>query len=124
MLSATPEETVVYIARRIGYLYYHRPLMCGGSGAGVDLLLHTYHDIWSVIVGRQNEVREVWGRVLEEEDCGSADFSTRYSMNHPEAFDEQIAGYAVEQWRKVSDRLDVPVPHAELVAEFRKQSNA
>jgi hypothetical protein len=86
-----PEDIVAHIVRQIGYLYYDRPLMYGGSGTGVDLLLHTYHDIWSVIVDRHDEFRKVWWKVLEEEDCGSADFSTRYTMNHPEASDEQVA---------------------------------
>jgi hypothetical protein len=115
----TSEDTIAHIARQVGCLYYHHPLMYGGSGAGVDLLLHTYHDIWAVIVGRRDEFRKTWWKVLEEEDCGSADFSTRYSMNHPEASDKQIAAYVVSQWRKVSERLGVPIPHAELIAEFR-----
>ena len=39
-------------------------------------------------------------------------------MNHPEASEEEIAQYVVKQWRKISDQFDVPLPHAELKAEF------
>ena len=30
----SPDAIVRYITLRIGYLYYHRPLMFGGTGAG------------------------------------------------------------------------------------------
>ena len=116
----TPEDSVAYIARQIGYVYHHRPLMYGGTGAGVDLLLHAYHDIWSVIVERHQEFREVWWRVLEEENCGSANFSTRHSTDHPGASDLEIASYVVQQWQKVSERLDVPIPHRQIAQELER----
>jgi hypothetical protein len=114
----SPEEIVAYVARRIGYMYYHRPIMYGGNAEGVDLLLYTYHEFWSEIVGRFDEFREVYWKVGEEEDCGAATFSTRYSMDHPDASDDDNVRYTVAQWRKVSDRLDVPIPRAELAIEF------
>ncbi|MGO8745339.1 MAG: hypothetical protein ACLQNE_05065 [Thermoguttaceae bacterium] len=110
----TPEETIAWIAGAIGYVYNdHRPLMYGGNGAGVDLLLHVYHEMWSFIVGRYDEFEDTWQQVLEEEECGSANFSTRYSMNHPGVSEEDVARYVVEQWRKVSERLGIPIPRAE-----------
>ncbi len=113
------QEIEAILALKIGYMYYHRPLMYGGTADGVDLLLHTYHEIWSEIEGRHDEFRNTWWRVLEEEECGSANFSTRYRMNHPEASDEEIVSYAVDQWRKVSTRLGVPIPHQQLRLSFR-----
>jgi hypothetical protein len=97
--------------------------MYGGTGAGVDLLLHTYHDIWSFVVDRYDEFRQVCWNVHEEEECGSFSFSRTYSMNHLEASEERVADYVVDQWRKVSERLGVPIPRAELVAKFPKKSS-
>jgi len=114
----TPDEIVAHLAHHIGLLYYHRPLMYGGSGNGVEIVLHDYHQIWAEVVERYDEFRQTWWRVLEEEDCGAANFSHRYSMNHPGASEEEIAKYVCAQWRKVSDRLGVPIPHAALKQEF------
>jgi hypothetical protein len=117
----SPEEIVAYIALKIGYMYYHhRPILYGGTGAGVDLLLLNYHELWAEITNRQEELRETWHSVLNAEDCGSASFSMRYSMNNPEASQPEIAQYVVDQWRKISDQLELPLPHAELIAEFEK----
>ena len=37
----TVPEIIAYLAKRIGLMYYHRPLMYGGATEGVDLLLHS-----------------------------------------------------------------------------------
>lgn len=114
----TVEEIIAYIAHRIGYIYYHRPLMYGGTAHGVDTLLHYYHELWAEIVDRQDEFRRTsWG-VHAEEDCDAASFPTRYARNHPDAKEAEIADYAVRQWRKISERLGVPIPHQELKREF------
>lgn len=114
----TPEEIVALLAHHIGLLYYHRPLMYGGSGDGVELTLLNYHHIWAEVVERYDEFRQTWWKVLEEEDCGAANFSHRYSMNHPTASEAEIAEYVCTQYRKISDRLGVPIPHAALKKEF------
>ena len=120
-LMKSPEEIVAYIALRIGYLYYHhRPLLYGGTAAGVDLLLLNYHELRAEITNRQEELWETWHSVLKDEDCGSANFSTRYAMNNPDASQPEIAQYVVNQWRKISDKLGVPLPHNVLRAEFDK----
>jgi len=114
----TPDEIIEYIALRIGYVYYHRPLMYGGDGEGVDLLLHTYHTIWSEIVERHAEFQATCLKVSAEEKCGAANFATRYKMNHPQESEQEIAAYVVQQWRKISDCLSVPLDHAFLKREF------
>lgn len=115
------QELVAYIAHRIGYVYYFdRPLMYGGTGAGVDLLLLNFHEFWAEIMDRQDELRTTYWKALEDEDCGSANFSNRFAINNPEASEHEIAQYVVKQWRKISDQLEVPVPHAELKAELDK----
>jgi hypothetical protein len=111
-------DIATYLATRIGYLYYHRPLMYGGTRAGVDLLLRTYHEIWAEVTDRQGGFEETWRRFLEEEDCGSASFSARYSMDHPAATEIELAEYVVKQWRRVSEDLGIPIPHDALREEF------
>ena len=37
------EAMVEYLAEQIGVLYYHNPLMYGGSPNGVETLLWAYH---------------------------------------------------------------------------------
>ena len=118
----SPEETVQYIATQIGYVYYRPPLMYGGTGAGVETYLLDHHQIWAFIVDRQSDLRDAFLAGLATEDCGSADFSTRYAMNHPNATQADIADYVVAQWRKISDRLNVPIPHSEIRQELTKFS--
>ena len=103
-------EIASYIATRIDYVY-DRPLMYGFSGEGVDQLLLTYHEIWAEIKDRQQDFDEIRHQVLREEECGSANFSTRYKMNNPAAADREVAEYAVKQWRKISVRMGLYIPH-------------
>ena len=114
----SPEAMVEYFAERIGLMYYHLPLLYGGSGAGVEALLYTYHEAWAYLVDFDGDWRKVWSKALEEEDCGSANFSHRYSMNNPNASEEEIAAYVVNHWRPVSEKLGMPISHAALDAEF------
>jgi hypothetical protein len=115
----TPDEIVALLAYRIGEMYYHgRPLMYGGTPWGVHLYLNTLHYLWAEIVERVKEFNAILEQTYQEEDCGACDFSTRYAINHPKASKEEIAQYTMAQWRKVSDRLGVPIPHAALKREF------
>ena len=114
----TPEAMVEFFAERIGLIYYHMPLAYGGSGAGVEVLLRAHHDAWAYLVEYDGDWRNAWWKWLEAEDCGSADFSTRYAMNHPGAPEAEVAAYVVKHWRVVSDELGVPIPHERLRAEF------
>ncbi len=109
------------IANRIGLIYYHRPLMYGGSGEGVELLLHTYHALIAEFDGREDEFRSIYEKALDDENCGSANFANRYSLDHPGASEQEIAQYSVVQWRKISERMGVPIPHEEMKREFGEQ---
>ena len=112
------DQIVAELAYRIGLIYYHRPLMYGGTPAGVELLLWTLHSLWAFAVEREEEFDVEWRAELEREDCGAFDFSYRYSLNHPQASEDEIVAYTVKHWAIVSDRLNVPIPHARLKAEF------
>lgn len=114
------EAMVAYLAEQIGLMYYHNPLMYGGTAFGVETLLYAYHQAWAHLVDFDGDWRDMWWKALEAEDCGSADFSHRYSMNHPEAPEMEVVAYVVKHWRPVSEKLGVPIPHAALEAEFRE----
>ncbi len=113
------QEVIAYLSYRIGEIYYHdRPLKYGGTAAGVELLLYAYHDIWAQATNRSDELEDVWRSELKQEDCGSTNFSGRYSIDHPEADCDEIANYVVLHWRKISKLLEVPIPHAQLEKDF------
>jgi hypothetical protein len=114
----SPEAMVERLAERIGLMYYDNPLSWGGSAAGVEILLRAYHEAWAYLVEYDGDWRRVWWKALEAEDCGSADFSTFYSMNHPGATEPEVVAYVVKHWKPVSLQLGVPIPHAALEAEF------
>lgn len=86
----------------------------------MDLLLANLHEFWAEIMDRQDELRNTCWKAHQDEDCGSADFATRFALNHPEASEREIAQYVVIQWRKISDQLEVPIPYADLKAIFDK----
>lgn len=102
----TPERIIEVILLRIGSVYHgNRSLMYGGTPEGVDLLLHTYHVIWAEIVERCDDLATIGRAIYEEEDCGTMGFPRQYRTSHPNASDQEVAGYVVEQWRTISERL-------------------
>ena len=107
------DEIVAFIARRIGEVYYGQ-LMFGFSGKGVDQFLFTYHELWAEIMDCREELKTIYRRLLRENRCATAGFPKQYSLNNPEASEEEIAQYVVNQWRKISECLGVPIPHDEL----------
>ncbi|QDU93931.1 hypothetical protein [Lignipirellula cremea] len=104
----TSEEMIDWLAVRMGNIF-QRPLMYGGTGAGVEDWLYVYTEFWAEIVDRRDEWQTVRWQVGAEEDCGSNSFSGRYAEAHPEASEPEISAYTVAQWRKVADRLGMPV---------------
>jgi hypothetical protein len=116
------QQTIDDLTLRIGCIYYHRPLMYGGSADGVDVILHLLHSIWAYAVDRESEFEREWRSEMEREDCDSANFAFRYKMKHPNASEAEIASYVVEHWKRISLVLSVPIPHARLRDEFPPRS--
>lgn len=114
----SPEAMVEFLAERIGLMYYHLPLMYGGNAECVDALLYYYHHAWAYLVERDGDWRAAYWKELEALDCGVMNFATRYTSDHPEAPEEEVAAYVAKHWRVVSDELGVPIPHERLRAEF------
>jgi hypothetical protein len=116
----TTEEIIDLIAWRIGLLYHHNPLMYGGTPEGVENLLFHYHLLWAEIVDRVKEHSDVKGQVYEEEECNGHGFVGRYLVLHPDAKAGEVLQYLVSQWRKISDRLGIPIPHKAIIEDLRK----
>jgi hypothetical protein len=116
----TTEQIIDLIAERIGLLYHHNPLMYGGTPEGVETLLFYYHLLWAEIVDRVDDWRTVHLEQIMVEDAGSMAFSGKYRVDHPEATDSEAAKYATSQWRKISDKLGVPIKHEEIIKDLER----
>lgn len=108
------------IVERIGHIYF-RPLMYGGSSSGVDTILHYYHELWSIIFDQYENYRSIRDTIEEELSCGSANFSTKYKMDHSTATENEVAFFAVDQWMLISKKLKIPVPYDKLKKNLKAQ---
>jgi hypothetical protein len=114
-----------HILETIGHIYF-RPLMYGGTAQGVDLLLYHYHGLWAFITDQHEQFVEQSIQYHIEQDCDSASFATHYTLENPNATEQEIAAYVVKQWQELGKRLRVPIPYekieriyAELRAKLR-----
>jgi hypothetical protein len=104
----TIEEFLDILALRLGDLY-QCPLMYGGSAEGVEVLLHTYHSLWAEIFDRSDEFLQIWHAVAAEQNCGAASFPIHYARSHPQASEQEVVSYVLEQWHSVGLRLNIPI---------------
>ena len=107
------QEIVSFIASRIGHIYF-RPLMYGGTAFGVNLLLYQCHEFWAESMECRSRFSEIFQHVNDEEDCGSAGFAFHYLRMNPNSSEEEQITYIVQQWKKVSERLGIPIPYHEI----------
>ena len=117
------DEIVAFIVERIGHIYF-RPLMYGGSASGVDTILHYYHELWSKIFDKYHQYQSIRNSIEEKLGCGSANFSTKYKMEHSNATENEVAFFSVDQWMLISDKLGVPVPYESIKKELGNVSNS
>jgi hypothetical protein len=115
----TTEQIIDLIAWKIGLIYHHNPLAYGGTPEGVENLMHVYHELWSEIVERYKEYRDVMSQVYCEVECSG--FAGSYCYNHPYATRDEVTHYVLEHWRKISDRSEVPIPHEAIIEDLRKE---
>ncbi len=111
------DQIADFIVERIGHIYF-RPLMYGDSASGVDAILHYYHELWSMIFDQSDFYRSISRSIHAERECGSADFSTKYKMDHSTASEHEIAFFVVDQWMRISEALEIPVPYERIRNEF------
>ena len=87
-----------------------RPLMYGGTAEGTDLILHNFHEVISVIIGREDEVRAIVEDVLGSEGCGSANFATHFRRSRPDADEHETARHVVSRWAVIGERVAEHLP--------------
>jgi hypothetical protein len=104
----TGQEIEAYIREALA-LISHRPLMCGGTAEGVDLLLWNYYGLLTFIHHRDGDYTSIRDEVYGEEGCGSASFPSHYRRERPVATEAETAVYVLEQWRKIGQRLGFPL---------------
>lgn len=109
----TKEQIAETYVERIGHVYF-RPLMYGGDGRGVELLLSLYHSFWAELLDQEDKLSDIIRTVMEEQKCGAFSFVPRYKYNQPNASEQELADYAVLQWIKISDRINLPIGYKSL----------
>ena len=83
--------------------------MYGGTSAGVDLILREYLALWAFVMNRIDDFDQAANSELERQNCDSANFSTRYQLNHPTASEDQIVEYVVRCWQTIAWAMKVPI---------------
>jgi len=83
----------------------------------------SHHELWAEVMDLRECFTEISYTIHAEQDCGSADFSTHYSRKYPTASMEDVCGYVVQQWKKISDHLQIPIPYDEIAHIFRDYPN-
>ncbi len=116
-------QILEYIALRIGHIYF-RPLMYGGNAEGVDLILNNYHELWSEIVDRYDEYRNISSKVHTEQDCRKTSFAKGFKMKNLNVTEQESAFYVVDQWQKVSYALELPIPYEEIKELLKHLKNS
>jgi len=56
--------------------------------------------------------------VANEQECGAASFTHRHRLNHPDSSEQERVEYVVEQWRKISKLVGLPVPYSKIRSGF------
>ena len=107
------KQILEYICDRIGHIYF-RPLMYVGNPSGIDLILHYYHELWAEILERHEDYVKTRNHFHDKEGCGSAGFSNCFMLKYPDASEEDSTKYVVEQWKKISAELNVPIDYKKL----------
>lgn len=86
---------------------------------GVDTILHYYHELWSFIFDQNDEYRSIRSSIENGLNCGSAIFSTKFKMDHPNAEENETAIFSVKQWMKISERMKIYVPYEKIRNDLR-----
>ncbi len=91
-----------------------RPMMFGGSGAGVDLTLHQLLELWSMIHERHDEYRRVREKRSSTIKAGVNSYAGIYQQRHPQASEGDISDYVVQQYQKIIRQLKLPLPWTQI----------
>jgi hypothetical protein len=104
----TAAEVVDLIVQRFGDIL-SRPLMYGGTAAGVDNLLWQLVLLWSEALGRRERFYSVVMASAEDAGRGSESVSSYFKRNHPEASEGEIAEHVVSSWKQLAEQILKPI---------------
>lgn len=110
-----------FLEARIGHVLM-RPMMFGGSGAGVDLTLHQLLELWSMIHECHDEYRHVREKRSSIIKAGVNSYAGIYQQRHPNASEVDISDYVVQQYQKIIRQLKLPLPWKQI--EEAQKGNA
>lgn len=105
-------------------LYHPQPGMVGGDAAGIEGRVSDYIEIWALIMNKWSEFQMVRATVRVEGGNPCHTCCDYWRSEHPDASDQELTKYVVEQWREIADRLGVPVSletYQQHVAEYRDE---
>jgi len=105
----TVGQVVEFVEERIVFAY-QRPDMAGGSAEGLDLVLLNDHQLWAVILGREDEFHRIQSKVCLEVGCGTMGFATFFRREKPNASEQELCGHVIAQWKRIDQRLNMPSP--------------
>ncbi len=102
MLSA--EKIISNIVDRIARVY-ERPLMFGGSAAGVEVLLLSLHETLAMCEDREDEFWQAFHSLHESEGHQAMNCSTFHSQQEPLASEAAIAAHVIEFFKRLNEEL-------------------
>jgi len=117
-MAKSLEQIAESLALRIGHIYF-RPLMYGQNAGEVQMALDLYHSFWAELLDKKQELSEAARAIARQQECGAANFAHRYRLDHPDSSEQERAEYVVEQWRKISKLIGLPVPYSKIRSEFK-----
>ena len=82
------------------------------------MALDLYHSFWAQLLDKERELSEVVRAVANEQECGAASFAHRHRLNHPDSSEQERVEYGVEQWRKISKLVGLPVLYSKITSGF------
>src|SRR5262245_7450617 len=103
------EQIAEFVLNRIAKIYL-RPSNYGRNAEEADTILHYFHELWAVIMDREEEYWKVKDEIHKRERCGAMCFATHYQLVRPGVSDSETVEYVVSRWRIVSERMGMSVP--------------
>jgi hypothetical protein len=103
----TAEQIVESLLERIRNMS-ERPLMYARTAQELDGLLWHFTRLWAEIIERDRDFFDALAAVSAEVGCGSDDFSNFFASTNPVAPDSAVRVFVLEQWAKITARLDIP----------------
>jgi hypothetical protein len=97
-------EVLGFITTRIRDIYC-RPQMFAVSAESLDLILHYYHELWSMILGRHEEYFTIKMQVSCTEEHEAFSFAKNYAIRLPASTESERMEYSVRRWQEIDTLL-------------------